>query len=576
MQRIISIGNLLLRGIGALLILFIAQCGNSPAENTTAALEVPAENSNNPANPREGEDTAEREAETSDETTAFEVRSIDGSGNNLSQPLWGSTGIQLERLAPAAYADGISDPGGAERPNPRAISNAVVAQDESIPNQRSLSAFMFVWGQFLDHDLDLSLTNPSDPFPIEIPLGDPFFDPEGSGEATMAFSRSVFDPATGASTESPRQQLNALTAWIDASQVYGSDATRAAWLRSGVDGKLKVSEGNLLPLNDGSQANAPSNSSDFFVAGDLRVNEQTALAAIHALFVREHNRLAEAFHARHPDWDDERLYQETRRWVGALMQSITFHEFLPALLGAKALGPYRGYDAAINPNILNEFSTAFFRVGHTMLNSEFLLLDENGQGLASGDLSLQDAFFNVEILKEQGLDPLLRGLLSQPMQEIDSHVVSEVRNFLFGAPGSGGLDLPSLNLQRGRDHGLPDYNTLRVALGLNPISDFSELSSDPEVQAAFQEVYETVDDIDPWIGALSEDHLEGASVGPLLRAALLRQFEALRHGDRFWYENDPAFSREDRRTIAGTRLSDIIRRNSGVADAQIKAFETAR
>lgn len=577
MKRLISKGNLWFRGLGALLLLFVANCGNSPAESAAAGEESAAALSGqDSAGAGEGRENAGPEAEAADKTEAPEARSIDGSGNNRHQTLWGSAGIRLERLAPPAYADGVSEPGGAERPNPRAVSNAIVAQDESIPNARGLSAFMFVWGQFLDHDLDLSMTDPNDPFPIEIPLGDPFFDPSGSGEATMAFSRSVFDPETGSSSDKPRQQINALTAWIDGSQVYGSDAARAAWLRSGVGGRLKTSEGDLLPLNDGSQANAPSNSSDFFVAGDLRVNEQTALAAIHTLFVREHNRLAVELQERHPDWDDERLYQEARRWVGAFLQSITFHEFLPALLGKEAIGPYRGYNPTLNPNILNEFSTAFFRVGHTMLTSEIPLLDENGQSLPSGDLSLQDAFFNVELLKEQGLDPLLRGLMAQAMEEIDSHVVAEVRNFLFGAPGSGGLDLPSLNLQRGRDHGLPDYNTLRVALGLEAVSDFSELSSDPEVQAAFREVYASIDDVDPWIGALSEDHLEGAGVGPTLHAALLRQFEALRHGDRFWYENDPAFSREDRRRIAATQLSDIIRRNSGVTEAQAKAFEVPR
>ncbi|MCC6273919.1 MAG: peroxidase family protein [Deltaproteobacteria bacterium] len=577
MNQLISKGIPWFRGLGALLLLLVANCGSSPAEST-ATGEAPAAAlaGQDAAGINEASDAAGPEAQEANDPEALEARSIDGTGNNRSQPLWGSAGIRLERLAPAAYADGVSEPGGAERPNPRAISNAVVAQDESIPNARGLSAFMFVWGQFLDHDLDLSMTDPNDPLPIEIPLGDPFFDPSGSGEATMAFSRSVFDSETGSSPDNPRQQLNVLTAWIDGSQVYGSDAARAAWLRSGVGGRLKTSEGDLLPLNDGTQANAPSNASDFFVAGDLRVNEQTALAAIHTLFVREHNRLAAELQEKHPDWDDERLYQEARRWVGAFLQSITFHEFLPALLGKEALGPYRGYDPTLNPNILNEFSTAFFRVGHTMLTSEIPLLDENGQSLPSGDLSLQDAFFNVEILKEQGLDPLLRGLLSQKMEEIDSHVVSEVRNFLFGAPGSGGLDLPSLNLQRGRDHGLPDYNTLRVALGLKPIADFSELSSDLEVQAAFREVYASVDDVDPWIGALAEDHVDGAGVGPTLKAALLRQFEALRHGDRFWYENDPAFSREDRRRIAATRLSDILRRDSGVSEAQAQAFEVPR
>ncbi|MCE9625837.1 MAG: peroxidase family protein [Deltaproteobacteria bacterium] len=560
-------------------MLSTVQCGTS--QDSTAVGTDAGDNSGISSDSPTAEQNGSRQNESENDDAAqatkpqHETRNIDGTGNNLAHPLWGSAGVRLERLAPAEYGDGISEPVEEDRPNPREISNTIVAQDESEPNERGLSAFMFVWGQFLDHDLDLAMVDSEDPFPIAIPLGDPYFDPFETGEMTMPFSRSVFDASSGTGADNPRQQLNALTAWIDASQVYGSDAARAKWLRSGIDGKLKTSEGDLLPFNDGTQANAPSNSPDFFVAGDLRVNEQTALAVIQTIFLREHNRLCEEMRSRHPDWSDEQLYQQARRWVGAYMQSITFHEFLPALLGPYAPGPYRGYNPEANPNILNEFSTAFFRVGHTMLTSELWMLDELGQTLAPGNLSLMDAFFNTDILKDPGPEPLLRGLMAQRMEEIDSKIVSEVRNFLFGPPGSGGLDLASLNLQRGRDHGLPDYNTLRQALGLKPIDSFSELNSDPETQAKFQKVYSSVDQIDPWIGALSEDHLDGASVGETLRAALSLQFGAIRDGDRFWHEHDPAFSREDLQKIRNTKLSDILRRNTNIAEIQEDVFRVS-
>ena len=132
---------------------------------------------------------------------------------------------------------------GSERPGPRWISNAVHAQD--IPSPHAASDYMWQWGQFLDHDLDL--TEGADPVIIAVPTGDPMFDPRATGEAQIEFNRSIYDRETG-TTERPREQLNEITTWIDASNVYGSDPERAKALRrNDGTGRLKVSKGDLLP-----------------------------------------------------------------------------------------------------------------------------------------------------------------------------------------------------------------------------------------------------------------------------------------------------------------------------------------
>ena len=119
-----------------------------------------------------------------------------------------------------------------------------------VPNAHEMTDWVFQWGQFIDHDLDL--TNPAtvpEEFDIPIPKGDPTFDPTSTGTAVMPFTRSEYDPTTGTGPGNPRQQINEITSFIDGSQVYGSSAARANALRSHVGGKLLTSAGNLLPFN---------------------------------------------------------------------------------------------------------------------------------------------------------------------------------------------------------------------------------------------------------------------------------------------------------------------------------------
>ena len=128
----------------------------------------------------------------------------------------------------------------------------------------------------------------------------------------------------------------------------------------------------------------------------------------------------------------------------------------------------------------------------------------------------------------------------------------------------GGFDLASLNIQRGRDHGLPDYNTVRQAFGLSAVSDFDGISPYPDVQAKLASVYLTCDDVDPGVGMLAEPAVGGGMGGETLRATLVDQFVRVRDGDRFWYE---AYLPSDMVDLVNAQtLSTIIRRNTGIGD----------
>ncbi len=479
-------------------------------------------------------------------------RTIDGYGNNIDHPQRGAVGIQLLRLTGAYYGNGYSEPAGADRPSTRVVSNIGCAQTDSVPNAAGASDLFWQWGQFLDHDIDLN-GHTGEYLPIPVPEDDPYFAP---GTEIPLF-RSAYDPATG--TDNPRQQINNITAFIDASNVYGSDPVRAAALRTyDGTGRLKMSPGGLLPFNTEGLDNDGGPDPTLFLAGDLRANEQVGLTAVPTLFVREHNRLARWIKATHPFLSGEEVYQRARSIVGAEMQVITYKEFLPLLLGPYALEPYVGYQPEVDPGISNIFSTAAYRFGHSMLSPTLLRLNAFAKPIPEGHLALGEAFFAPQELVNTGIEPLLRGLASQVAQEVDALVVDGVRNTLFRQP----FDLVALNMQRGRDHGLPGYNQARVDLGLDPVSSFADISSDPVVQDKLETIFGDVDKIDVWVGGLAEDHVFDAMVGELFFHVLKGQFERLRDGDRFWYQN--VYRGVELQMLENTTLADIIRLNTRI------------
>lgn len=507
--------------------------------------------------------------------STIKFRTIDGTCNNLSSGRrmeYGSTDIELRRATSSFYSS--SDPfnamAGENRPSPRAISNIVVGQSRPLFSQQNLSSLVFTWGQFLDHDISLTPEGHTEFVPIPLPINEPLFGMD------IPFLRSEVFMGTGQT--GPRQQINLITSWIDGSMVYGSEIDRAQWLRTHDEGKLKVSNGNLLPFNtvDGeygsaidttapSMAGADPNGK-MWVAGDVRAGEQVGLTCLHTLFVREHNRICSELVSGGMN-NDEEIYQEARKIVVALIQKISFKEFLPAL--GIELKPYNGYNNRIRPDISNEFATAAYRLGHTMVTGGVGLLDPNCQSTPDSLVSLIEAYFNPEVIRNHGIDTYLKGLTVEVQAEVDPFIVDELRNFLFSDPNQSplvaGLDLAAANIQRGRDHGLPDYNSLRAHYLGRGVRDFNDISRDSLFSAKLAQAYQgNIHDIDAWIGLLCEDHVNGTSLGPTLHAILEDQFERLRDGDRFFYEN--YLSRRELSEIDHTRLSDVIERNTLLND----------
>ena len=601
-------------------------------------------------------------------------RTINGS-NNHPEDL-GKTESRLIRLLDPGFEDGYSLPRGitenqpnnpfigpSRLPNPRKISNAISAQSKSVPNYLNASDWIWQWGQFLDHDLDLNEgteepffipVDPSDPLASGLPrVGGseaslsansvngldvnsnlnseqvilPFLGNTAGGElipldgvvpstqaneigiaqidsSTQANEIGIAQidsdtqtqalgtpfipltrvkPAPGTGTPgNPRQYINEITSFIDGSQVYGSEEERAEFLYAD-NGKLKSQNINgeeLLPYNTAGLPNAGGDErEDLFIAGDVRANEQIGLTAAHTLFVREHNSIAGDIARRIEAGDAESLklleksgleesefiYESARKVVGAQIQQITYSEYLPLLIGKNLIDDYSGYNPKVDPRISNEFANVSFRLGHSQLSPE--LQRVNPDGSSDGSIPLAQGFFRPDLVVNDGADSLLVGLTAQEAQAVDNLVIDGVRNFLFPA-GTGGFDLAAVNIQRGRDVGLPSYNNARRGLGLKPVKAFLTtdrqlgITSDPEVAARFASVYESVEDVDFWIGGISEDPVNGGLVGQLFNKVLTDQFTRLRDGDRFFYLNHLDELRVLDPDFETTKLSDILEDNT--------------
>jgi peroxidase len=545
-------------------------------------------------------------------------RSITEFGNNIANPTWGIAGDALLRKSPVAYADGHNSPSTPNNLNPRAISNDLSNQSDPIfsfkdnlgnNNQAELSDFSYAFGQFIDHDMDL--TRDATGVHFDIPADTRTFpggvtDPMGQ----EPFIRSVF--VTDGS--GVRQQINDVTAFLDLSQVYGSTDAVSSALRTHSGGRLKTSAGDFMPrqnlsfftqaelnviatdlhgmANDAQQV--PD--SQLFVAGDRRANENVELMSQHTIFLRNHNRLADQIHAALPSWTDEQVFQEARKLNIAEYQNIVYNGYLPSILGAGAMPAYAGYNPNFNPGIRTEFSTVGFRFGHSLLSSTVGRDNNDGTGITDvnpngSPINLTEDFFRPDLLNNNHVtvnlvdrfghpDPHTSSTVGEVMKalsdglpnEFDLRLIDEIRNILFGIPHGPGTDLAARDIQRTRDHGIGTYNQVRVAYGLAPVTAFNQISSDPAIQAALQNEYGTVGRIDPFIGMLAEDIIPGSDVGPTCRAILVHQFVRLREGDRFFFLNETFNSFELSLLAQGDDYADVIANNTSITNLQADVF----
>lgn len=488
-----------------------------------------------------------------------DFRSYGGTCNNLHHPRWGSYNQALRRsghrnLDPS-FIPGTNDFPERGMPNPRVVSRRLFRQWSPFKSIRGVTSMAVFWGQFIDHDIGLTPDSSKTVFEENMDIDildtdDPLHSKRG-GKLEFSRSRGVLDGRPccgfGIAERVPRDPVNLQSSYIDASNVYGCNRERLYSLRLFENGKMQVGSKSkngedFLPRNRVSDIgtlleNHGPSSDDQFVAGDVRANEQPMLIALHTLFMREHNRIATLLVDRFPCWKDEKVFQYSRKIIMSQIQQLTYQFFVPAILGTKhGLAPYRGYQENVDPSIATFFSTCAFRFGHSMVPETLALLESEKVPHAYNGTKLHSVFFRPSFTSEIGIEPLLLGASHQIAESVDCQVVDSLQNELF-KDMTGGADLISINIQRGRDHGIPKYNDAREMYGLKRKESISEVTKNETLQRILLSLYNSVSDIDSFVGGLAEDHMDDSELGELFHTALQDQFSRLRDGDRFFYKN---------------------------------------
>ncbi|XP_055513990.1 eosinophil peroxidase-like isoform X2 [Leucoraja erinacea] len=545
-------------------------------------------------------------------------RAINSMCNNRRTPYLGIPNMPFTRWLPAEYEDGFSLPKGWIQgklylgfplPPVREVSNKILkASIENIVSDSERSRLFAQWGQWISHDI--SLTQPSNNiqafsngincatscvqkapcFPIKVTCGDL---QATDTRQCLPFTRSALTCRLGFGNRNGCEQINEQTAYIDACNVYGSTENQAKKLRNFTNdlGLLKVnptfSDHNLqyLPFRNVSQTNVcpmaynkslcPSINIPCMQAGDGRANENLGLLAFHTIFLREHNRLARELKRLNPHWSGETIYQEARKIIGAHHQIITYRDYIPRVIGKHAtrkyLSEYQGYNESADPRLSNVFATAAMRFGHVTVQPVVKRFNEMYQEDPKYPSKfLHNTYFTPRnLIEEGGIDPIIRGLFGYPakLQTQDAMMTDELREKLVISEHQMNLDLSAINIQRSRDHGLQGYNAWRKFCGLSEprgLFDLSFILKNMELASNLLELYGTPENIDVWVGGISEPFVEGGRVGPLFGCLIGRQFKNLRDGDRFWWKNKGVFTAKQQQALQQVSFSAFICDNTRI------------
>ncbi|XP_049540018.1 peroxidase-like [Anopheles darlingi] len=546
----------------------------------------------------------------SDQSSRF--RTIDGTCNNLNEPLQGAAMRPYRRLVDAKYADGLWQPAlagsGSPMPNARQLSMAMFGETEMQHPRHTMVSMQF--GQLMAHDVSFTADAfgmqccadgkmvPADQarsprcLPIEVARDDPVMAEEGIECLNMVRTKTTLeDPCQGRA--GPAEQLSSVTSYLDLSVVYGNSLEESHELRTFEGGLMRVEHryGRDWPPyfpNRTQLCDVKDEKEACYLTGDRRANQSPHLALLQIAFLLEHNRLARELAILNPRWDDERTFQEARQINIGQYQAIVYYEWLPIYLGRQNLVAYGvlpevgsqpdfidDYDPSADATVSNAFGNAALRFFHNLIAGHLDLVEESLQ--PTGSIRLSDWLDRPSVLELDGnYEKLSRGMINQPHDRPNFHLTPEVKHFLFRSGAPVGTDLKAIDIQRARDHGLASYNAYRQFCGLKAVrrwDEFEELLR-PISAAAIPAQYESVEDVELAVAGPLERHHRDGMPGETFTCILLEQLRRSRVGDRFFFENgQTGLSRRQVHELRKASMARILCDNTvGLERMQRRAF----
>jgi hypothetical protein len=451
------------------------------------------------------------------------ARTLDGTYNDLSRPMMGSMNTRFGRNIPpeATYPE---TPPRLFEPNPRTISNELLARDRFIP-ATTLNILAAAWIQFEVHDWVFHGHNDEEhPWPVETA------DDDAWHERPMRIARTRPDPNPNPNG-GPPTWVNTQTHWWDGSQVYGPTPAEALALRSGELGKLRLDERGLVPR----ELDPPE--------PDWKGRPGTqwlGLTVLHSLFMREHNAICDHLHGRYPELTDDQLYDKARLVMGALIAKIHTTEWTPAIIAHPTMvfamhGNWWGllgerfdkrfgrktrsqvihglvgaptHDHGV-PYTLTEEFVSVYRM-HPLIPDEFVFRSVRDDALLS-----ERTFLELQALEVRRLcDEVAMGDVFYSLGIAHPGAISlhNYPRFLreFHRPDGEIIDLAATDILRVRERGVPRYARFREHFHMRPLTSFEQLSDDPETVEKIRAVYNgDLDAVDLVVGMFAEPKPRG-------------------------------------------------------------------
>lgn len=432
------------------------------------------------------------------------------------------------------------------------------------PLSNSFSQFQSLFGEFvigdngltLNHDavamVDLQCCDVEGHERIDHPQCAAFFVPQeerstqsyGNGNC-MRFVRSL--PCARCKL-GPRMLSSSVTAAQDLNSVYGVSDAMLKERRTFAGGCLKSQTVNGQELFAIEKINGSHRYRCFEGKCELSpIDIRNAMAptglVFSLLFHRNHNRHARKIASLRPKWDDEKIFQEARRWNIAEYQHCVYSEYLETLIGKEfmdhfaiypqSIGGFSFYEDDVAAKTLTEFQSTAGRHGHVTLIEDITVIEP--QSGKEFKLSLRDAEVFERIFYEGLVDGVLWAQMLKPAFETTPSV--PFKTFVTTTPN---IDLAALDIQRQRDHGIPGYIHYLKYFHNVEVHQWDDLLQfmDAENIGKLKEHYKYVEDVELYVGGHHERKIHDAVVGPTFASIIGIQFHNAKFGDRFFYEHE--------------------------------------